>query len=227
METSTSSVGIDRGSIPESDRWASLARYRHSAFTAAGLLVLASLLVPVGLGPIIDRAWLAGLLLVGLGVSSAAIGVLGLYPTLEAQSPKLAVAGSLAAAVAGSSAAILVGTSVLAVGWIWVSGDIPAVPMAYFIGTAALLALGYGIGFLLAGFGARSSETLAASTGWFLLVGGSALLVSAAGVLSSAIVGIGLPPWTAFPSIVVTGLATIGTGVSIRPRGPSREASEG
>lgn len=182
--------------------------------------------MPLALSPLTHSSWVAGLLLVGLGVVSMAIGLLGLYPDLKPQTPGLAIAGSFAAAIAGVAAAAHVGLGVIAFGWIWVFGDPPGVPMGLYLVIASLMALGYAIGFLLYGLGGSVSAALIASTRWSLLIGGLILLVTAVGAFLRTGIGIGPPSWTVFPAIVITGVATFGTGVSIRPPESPSEESE-
>jgi hypothetical protein len=52
------------GPIP----WESFESRTASAFTLAGVLLVASVLVPVGLDPIAEWSWASGLALVGFGV---------------------------------------------------------------------------------------------------------------------------------------------------------------
>lgn len=217
MENHASTAAIDRGSSPDVGRWESLENERRRAFVLAGALVLASLVTPVGLSAVTDLAWLAGLGLVGLGVASVAVGLLGLYPAVDDRSPRLAVAGAVCAGVAGAAATALVGLTVAALASVVAFGVEPAVPMALFVAVALLMAVGYALGFLLFGMAGRSAAALPGTSVRLLLVGGGALLVPAVGELARVGFGVGPPPWTVFPVLAVAGLATLGVGVTLRP----------
>ncbi|MFB6201383.1 MAG: hypothetical protein ABEI98_05170 [Halorhabdus sp.] len=58
-----------------------------TAFAAAGASLLASLLAPFALLVVIDWSWLVGIVLVGLAVVMAALGLLGFYPYASVDSP--------------------------------------------------------------------------------------------------------------------------------------------
>lgn len=184
------------------------------AFLAAGSLLLGSLVVPIGLSPVTRYGWVVGLLLVGLGVVSAAIGLLGLSLGLERPAPLLAFAGAATAVIAGVAAVALVAVSAIAIGWIAAFGEVPAVPKPAFLVLASLMAVGYAVGLLVTGLAVYTSGVTSVATIRFLLLGGSVLLVAAVGALLRMGIGIGLPPWTVPPAILVAGLATVGVGVS-------------
>ena len=95
----------------------SLEQRSASEFLVTGVLILASLVVPVGLKPFTDLPWVSGIVLIALAVVSVAVGLVRLYPRMNDRTPKLALAGVGAATVAGVAALGLVVLASIAVGY--------------------------------------------------------------------------------------------------------------
>lgn len=79
MNTHRSRAGVDRPERPRAVPWESLEQHSASAFASAGTALLVSSFVPIGLRDVTEWSWLAGIVLVGLGVVWVALGLLGLY----------------------------------------------------------------------------------------------------------------------------------------------------
>lgn len=145
-----------------------LEQRRESAFVVTGVLILASLVVPVGLNRFTDWSWVPGLVLIALAVVSVSVGLFGLYPQVNDCTPKLALAGIGAATIAGIAALgllALVGTAI--------GGDTDlslAVvdPMRVFVLLGLLMAGGVSLGLLLFGVAIRQIESASRTVGDYL-----------------------------------------------------------
>lgn len=180
-----------------------LERQSAPAFLLTGVLVLGSLVAPLGLGALTERSWVAGLVLVGLAVPTASVGLLGLYPRVNDRAPRSALAGAGAAAVAGVAALgllALVGAAL---------GSEAAVGRSVSRDAFALLGLsmagGFALGFLLFGVATWRTDTPSRTVGGLLTAGGVALLVPVVVELLGPALGVSTPPWLLFP--VIGGIA--------------------
>lgn len=186
-----------------------------SAFVLAGGLLLASLLVPIGLRPVTEWSWLAGILLVGLAVVSAGLGLVDLYSGGREGLPTTSFVGAVSGAVAGVAGLVLVTLSGLSFASVLRSGS-PFIPgMRTFATIALAMAAGYALGFLLVGIGAIRSGHPPGRAGHLLAGGGGLLLVPVVGELLRLGFGIGLPPWIVLPVLGLVSLDTLAVGVSL------------
>lgn len=195
----------------------------ESAFLVTGVLILASLVVPVGLNRFTDWSWVPGLVLIALAVVSVSVGLFGLYPQVNDCTPKLALAGIGAATIAGIAALgllALVGTAI--------GGDTDlslAVvdPMRVFVLLGLLMAGGVSLGLLLFGVAIRQIESASRTVGRLLIAGGGALLVPVIGEFFDLMFGVNTSSWLLFPAIVGLALDTVAVGYSLRIRRISPE----
>jgi hypothetical protein len=190
-----------------------------SAFLVTGVLILASLVVPVGLEPFTKWSWVSGIVLIALAVVSVAVGLIGLYPRVNDQTPKLALAGVGAAMVAGVAALGLVVLTGVAVGNEVDFGMIVATPMRVFMLVGLLMAGGFSLSLLLFGAAIWHSESSSRTVGGLLIVGGGALLAPVAVELLGLLFKVNVPPWLLFPVIVALALDTVAVGYSLRIQG--------
>lgn len=225
MENHSTPAALDRGAPASRGRWESLVSRRSSAFVVAGSLVLASLLAPIGMSPVTDRPWLAGLGLVGLAVVSVAVGHLGVYPALRDRAPRLALAGAVSATVAGAAGAVLVGLTGAALVSGLAVGVALTVPKVVFMAIAVVMAMGYGVGFLTFGLAGRHASALSGPISTLLVAGGVALLVPVAGELLRLGIGTGTPPWLVVPVLAFVAVDTIGVGLGLRRADRKRGAT--
>ena len=187
-----------------------------SAFLVTGVLTLASLVVPVGLDPVIDWSWVSGIVLIALAVVSVAVGLFGLYPQVNDRTPKLALAGVVAATVAGIAALGLIVLAGIAVGNKVDLGLAVANSMRVFVLVGLLMAGGFSLGLLLFGVAIWQTEGAVRTIGGLLVFGGGALLVPVAVELLGLPFGVNVPPWLLFPVIVGLALDTLAVGYSLR-----------
>lgn len=197
----------------------SLERRSASAFLGAGVLILASLVVPVGLNSVTDWSWVSGLVLIALAVVSVAVGLFGLYPRVNDRTPRLALAGVGAASVAGVAALGLIVLAGIAVGNKTDLGLTVGNPMRVFVLVGLLMAGGFSLGLLLFGVAIWQTEGAARTVGGLLIFGGGALLAPVAVELLGLPFGVNAPPWLVFPVIVGLALDTVAVGYSLRGRG--------
>ena len=109
MENHRSTSTIDRSGRGTLVPWEPFEARAPTAFTVAGASLLASLFVPFGLGAFFDASWLAGIALVGFGVLTAALGLVGLHPLASDRTPRLAVLGTTSALLAGVTGLVVLG----------------------------------------------------------------------------------------------------------------------
>ena len=216
MDTHASTTQIDRSGRPRFVPWRTLEHHTDSAFTLGGLSLLASLLVPVGLGAFAEWSWLAGIVLVGLGVLAVALGLLGLYSRTKDRSPRLATAGVVLLALSG-----------LTTGAMALSNIEFAVSMQPFAAIAITMASGYAIGFPSFGIIGQRSDAPSGRTGPLLTGGGVLMLVPVIGALLQLGLGVDLPPWLLFPILGLVAIDTVAVGVSLRLRNDLRSGSTG
>lgn len=186
-----------------------------SAFTVAGGLLIASLVVPVGLSPLSDSAWVAGLVLVGLAVVAVATGLVGVYPRVSGRHPRVAAAGLISAAVAGIAAIGLLGLASLALIGEGAFGFDIGTPMSLFVVIALTMTGGFALGFLSFGLAGLVEDRPSRHVGALLFVGGLLLLVPVVGELLHRGVGIGPPGWILFPVIGLVALDLLVLGYSL------------
>ncbi|WP_143423303.1 hypothetical protein [Halegenticoccus soli] len=187
-----------------------------SAFLVTSVLILASLVVPVGLEPLTDLSWVSGLVLIALAVVSVAAGLVGLYPRVNNRTPKLALAGVGAATVAGVAALGLVGLTGVAVWNEFDFGLIVANPMRVFMLVGLLIAGGFSLSLLLFGAAVWKTESSSRTVGGLLIVGGGALLAPVAVELLGLLFEVNAPAWLLFPVIGGLALDTAAVGYSLR-----------
>lgn len=216
MENGSPSTVVDvaggRGTSPLE----SIENRTAGAFTLAGTLLLASLLVPAGLSALVGWGWLAGIVLVGLAVVSVAVGLLGLYPGGVERAPTLARAGALWALVAGAAGLVVLAMSGLTAAAL----VLPGVEFSLGVRTFAALSLAtagaYALGFLSFGLVGLRSDERPGRTGRLLAGGGLLLLGPVVGELSRLVLGIGPPPWILFPVLGLVAVDTLAVGIRLR-----------
>lgn len=208
--TAEHEIGANR--IP----WKSLERRTAQAFTLGGILLIASVLVPIGVASITEWSWVSGLVLVGSGVIAIGAGLLGTFPQRRNQAPWLSRMGALCATVAGVGALgllVLVITGVTAA--IVLDAALPK-PMGVFQVLALAMAGGLSLGFVLFGLARVRTDSDSDTPGNLLVAGGVVLLVPVLGELLRIGVGIGTPPWAPFVALGVLALDTLAVGYSLR-----------
>lgn len=188
-----------------------------SAFGLAGVLILASLVVPVGLELFTDQAWAAGLALVGLAVVSISAGMRELYFHVESRAPHIALAGLGAAAVAGLAAVGLIAlVSIALVGQ--TIGATLGEPIGVFVALSLSMAGGLALGLILFGIASWKAETPSRTVAG-LLMGGGLVLLTPVGIETVALaVGVGTPAWLLFPVIGLIALDAVVIGYLLRFR---------
>lgn len=183
-------------------------RRSGSAFLLAGVLILTSLVVPVGFNALTEQSWIAGLALVGLAVMTVAVGLFGLYPKVNNDTPKVALAGVGAATIAGVAALGLI----VLIGFKLVDGFVFADPTRIFALLGLSMAGGFALGLLLFGVAIQQTEAHSRSVGKLLLIGGVALLAPVIIEFIGQIYGVSTPPWVLFPIMVGVALDTVMIG---------------
>lgn len=209
--TSVMSITTNRQSEPLEQRSA-------SAFALAGVLILASLVVPVGLEPLTDWSWAAGLVLIGLAVTTISVGLIGLYPRVNDRVPGVALAGVGAAAVAGVAALGLIALVGFALVGEVVLGTTVSEPMGVFAVLSLSMAGGFSLGLLLFGVASWRTGTPSMTVGALLFAGGIALLAPVVIELIGLRFGMDTPAWLLFPVIGAIALDALAIGYSLRSR---------
>lgn len=193
----------------------SLEQRSASAFVLTGVLILASLVVPVGLKTVTDWSWVVGLVLISMAVVAVSAGLVGLYPQVKNHTPKLALAGVGAAIVAGVAAVGLITLVGTALGSQLV-GDLTVYkPMRVFTLVAFLMSGGFSLGLSLFGAAIWQVGSASRTVGGLLMVGGVALLVPVLSELFGSIFGLNTPPWILFPVIIGVALDTVAIGYQL------------
>lgn len=172
----------------QTGRWRSLERWRATAFLIAGVLLVffAALL---GVEAFLDRAT-PSVIFGPAGFLVAMIGILGLYPTLTSQTPKLASAIAFLTVVAGVGWFVITGLSIGEI-----VGVLPPLEEVGVLGIAIILVAGIGmvLSYILCGIASFSVEDYSRIVGLLLLLPPTIFAVMFAGV------AIGYTPaWSAF-----------------------------
>lgn len=181
----------------------------------AGLLIVSSVIVPVGLESFTDWFWASGILLIGLAVVAVAVGLFGLYPQVSDRDPRLAVTGAVFAAIAGIAGS-LVAMMGFAIGAEVALGMNSPKPTAIFGIVALLMAGGFSLGFLMFGIVGWRTGILSRTVGNLLLVGGVLLLVPVVVELLGLVSEIETPPWVFFPVIGLVAIDALAVGYTLR-----------
>lgn len=186
-----------------------------STFTAGGVAILASLVVPAALGMVVEWAWASGVALVGVGVVSLVAGLGGLYPPVKHRSPALARIGAVGTGAAGVAGLALVVLAVAAAAMhVGASGELPEA-----VGLFGMLVLGVSaslsVGFLSFGVAMWRHGRDSRTAGMLLTAGGSVLLAAVVGELLRSVVGVGPPPVVVFPVVIVVALDALAIGHSL------------
>lgn len=216
MDNHVSNSRIDRSGRFRFVPWRVLEHHASSAFTLAGTSLLASLLVPIGLATIAEWSWLAGIVLVGLGVVAVALGLLGLYSRTTDRSPRLAAAGAVSAVVVGTAGLVLLVLSGLTAGAMVLSSIEFSVGMQSFAAITITMAGGYALGLLSFGILALRSDSPSGRTGLLLTGGGVLMLAPVIGALLQLGFGVHQPPWILFPILGLIAIDTVAFGTSFR-----------
>lgn len=215
MERRPARTSTERKTGQHAIPWRYLDHRPSSAFVLAGVLLLGSVLAPVGLEPLTDWYWTAGLVLVGAGVVSAAVGLVGLYPLASDRIPRLALLGLLCAAIAGITALGVILMVAIAI-VTETAGVALATPMDVFAILALSMAGGLSLGFLSFGVAIWRTRSYSRTAGGLLALGGGLLLVPTIGEVLRMGFGIGPPPWALFPLLALFCVDTLLVGYSLR-----------
>lgn len=188
------------------------------AFSLGGLALLGSVVVPVGLAPVTDWAWVAGLTLFGLGTVSVAVGLVGLYHTASYRGSTLSKVGVLSAVIAAGAGIALVALAGIAVLGEGVLGMDFGKPVGVFAVVALAVTGGYAVGFLSFGAAGVRSNARSMQPNRLLLAGGALLLGAVVEEILGRGFGIetGLPAWTFIPVLGLVVLDTLAIGYSLR-----------
>jgi len=199
--------------------WRWIERWRAPAFVVAGLLLLASPATKA-LALFVDASlptWLV-VILVFPSLLASMVGLLGLYPTLTRQVPRLSLAGGVVAAMAASATAV-------AFGWM-LAASVPALeviatppPGPVFLSFMVSIALGFAL------FGVASLRTTAISRSIGLLLLGFAvpwMVILAV----TPVYGSDLPSWLALALYGVMPPVLLATGHALRDGSISTESDE-
>lgn len=198
--------------------WAWLDRRTPAAFAVAGVLLLASGVVPVALDAVTRWAWAAGLILVGAGAVAAAVGLLGLHPRLGAHGSAVSALGVLGAGLAGAAAMGVISLGGLALVGEGAMGMDLGKPMEVFAVVALTMAGGLALGFVSFGVVGVRTESFPGTASRLLLLGGLLLLVPFAGEVLRRGLGIdpGIPGWIFLPVLGVLIVDTLAIGYALR-----------
>lgn len=198
--------------------WELIEEHRGIAFLLAGLLILASFIIPSLLAPLTDWAWASGLLLIGFAILAVTAGLFGLYPQTTEQAPGVAVTGALFASLAASaSISLIAGVGVILFAQMGL-GTTASRPGELFVIIALLMVSGFALGLLFMGVAARRTASLSRNVGQLLVGGGLLLLlpvvIETVGLVSS----IRTPPWLLFPIIGVVAIDMLAIGHRLTKR---------
>lgn len=206
--------------------WDPLVEAVAPAFKLAGIMILASMIVPIGLEAFTDQAWAVGLVLVGVAVVAATLGLLGLYPRINDTAPVLAKAGALFSVIGGTAAlALPAGVAVILAADVAVGPNLRLLKGA-FMTLALLMAGGYSLGFSSFGIGSLRTGVPSRTVGRLLVVGGVVLFVPVVGHLLRLGFEIGLPPWVALLMLGLSAVLTLSVGYRLDSETNSFEASQ-
>ena len=206
----TPETGPDRS--PGIGPWNPLERRVAAAFQLAGVLLLASAVVPVGLEAVSDRAWVAGIVLASGAVVAVALGLLGTYPRAVDGAPRLARTGALAGVLAGLAALATIGVLVaLLGGTVPIGPNLPVLEPA-FAALALAMAGGTGIALVAVGIASRRADGALRDAAPLLVLGGGALLVPVLGFGSELAGGVGVPRPVPLLALAVVALTTLIAG---------------
>jgi hypothetical protein len=216
MQHRSSDAALDHGSGASPVPWRWLERRTARAFTLGGILLVGSALVPIGLAPVTEWAWVSGLALVGSSVVAIGAGLLGLVPQGRERTPWLLRGGIICATVAMAAAVgllLLVGAAVTVA--VALGAALPK-PMGVFQVLALGMAGGLALGFVLFGVARLRFESPSDTPGRLLVAGGLVLLLAVLGELLRMAVGIGPPSWVVFIALGVLALDTLVVGHRLR-----------
>ncbi len=193
-----------------------------AAFVFAGPSIIASAAVPPLLDPVADRTWIVGLTLVGLGVLAVAVGLLGLYPRLRADAPRLATAGAACATVGGFAALTLLALVAVAVVAIYGLEMDPPPPMDFFRAVLVVMSGGFASGTVLSGIASERTGVPACAVGRLLAAAGLSVFLPGTVVVLAAVLDVSTPSWLLFPGIAAAALAVFlaGRRLPADARGP-------
>lgn len=214
---------VDVMTVTATQALESLEQRSASAFMLTGVLILVSLIVPIGLEARTDWSWVSGLALIGLAVVTVSVGLLGLYPQVNDRTPRLALAGAGAATVAGAAALGLIALVGVALGSEIVDGFTVSEPMRVFALLGLSMAGGFSLGLLLFGVATWQTEIPSRTVGILLIAGGVALLAPVVVEFLGLAFGVNTPLWLLFPVIGGVALDTVVIGYSLRTRATTTE----
>lgn len=218
MEPRRSTTTVDRVLRPHGIPWDRLEKQTSFAFTLAGVLLVGSVVVPLGLSTVTSWAWVAGLFLVGFAVVGIAVGLVGLYPAITDRAPRLATVGVLGGVIAGGAALSLIAMGGIALIGEGTFGMELGKPMGIFAAVILSMAGGLALGFFSVGTAGWRTGSLSRVTSQLLLLGGTLLLMPVADAILRRVfaIEIGMPSWFFLPILGLVILVTLATGYSLR-----------
>lgn len=187
-----------------------------AAFTFAGPAIVGSSVVPPLLSVVVDRTWIVGLALIGLGVLATVLGVLALFPRLRRAAPRVSVAGALSATVGGFAALTLLALVAVAVVSIYGLEIDPPPPTAFFRSVMVVMSAGFGFGTLLSGVAIARTGVPSRSVGRLLTVAGLSVLIPGSIVVVTTILEGSSPSWVLFLGIALAALTVYLAGRRLR-----------
>jgi hypothetical protein len=196
--------------------WESLEQQSPTAFIITGVLILLSVIIPIGLRTLTAWSWVSGLVLVGLAIVSVSVGLLGLYPIVKDHTPRLALAGAGAALVAGIAAFGLIVLTGVVMGSEFVAAFTITEPKTAFLLLSLSMAGSFSLGFLLFGIATWRNTAPSRKVAGLLIAGGLALLIPVVIEFAGGVLGLTTPPWLLFPVIVAVALDSAAIGYSLR-----------
>jgi hypothetical protein len=196
-------------------------RWRATAFVIAGLLLFASPATKA-LALFVDASlptWLV-VILVFPGLLASMVGLLGLYPTLARQVPRLSLAGGVVAAMAASATAVTFGWMLAASVPVSIPGGVVTPPPGLVV---LSLMVSIALGFALFGVASLRTTAISRSIG-LLLLGFAVPWVVILAV--TPVYGSDLPGWLALVLYGVIPPVLLATGHVLRDGSVSPESDE-
>lgn len=191
--------------------WGLLEEWSPMAFGIGGGLFLVSP-VTKGLTLFTDLSppmWLVTLF-VFPGLLVSLVGLLGMYPQLSNETPRLALAGGAVAVVAGGGVTLLFGWVLASIASPIVRGlTITPAPGVLFLVVMALISTGY----VLFGAGSLRSDVFSGFTGFLLLMFAIPWMVILA---VTPVYGADLPRWLALAVYSMMPIVLLSAGYSVR-----------